>query len=155
MPRTLPTCRVGDRERHAVLLSCGRACVAANAAANPCMRQSLGPTVKATPCCLPTCCFCGENDNQMPLTQAQSPAVILKFHSETSGNAESTCGVHPSAVDQVCLLKALTQNSSSDNITLCRSRNPDPVGHRPKTELRQSWSKHRLSRKKPYISECL
>lgn len=121
LPWTLPTCRVGDRERHAVLLSRDRARVVASAGANPYTRQAEPPTAKATPCCLPQHCFCGKNDNKTPLAQTQSLDIVLGFHSETSGAAESTCHIGPSAVDQVCLLKGLTQNSLSENTTLCRS----------------------------------
>lgn len=104
-----------------MLLSCGRRHVVANAAANPCMSQSLSPTAKATPCYLPKCCLCGKDSKRMPLTQTQSCAIIVKFHSETSGDAGSTWHVVPGAVDQICLLKGVTQNSLSENIMLCRS----------------------------------
>lgn len=76
-----------------------------------------GCTAKAAHSHLPQPCFCGRNDNKMPLTQTQSP---LDFHSKTS--AESTCPVvvySPSAVGQVCLLTGLSQNSF-DLIILCR-----------------------------------
>lgn len=139
-----------------MLLSCDRKHVVANVAANPCMSQSLSPTAKATPCCLPKCCFCGKNDNRMPLTQTQCPAILLKFYSETSGDAGSTWCVVPSVIGQVCLLKGLTQNSYQKTSCFAGLEIQTRTVIDPKLNRDRPGARLCLSRKKKScISECL
>lgn len=100
-----------------------------------------GCTAKAAHCHLPQPCFCDKNDNKMPLTQTQSQ---LDFHGKTSGAAETTCPVGPSAVGQVCLLKGLTQNSF-DLIMLCRFAD---IQSQLVIDQKLSWNNHHSGRKK-------